>query len=54
MTGVNRFALPDLNAEIIVGVGFSNAIIVVLEGNKDDGNTAGGSINADNNMNIHD
>lgn len=54
MAGLNGFTLPDLNAEIIVGVGFSNAIIVVLEGNKDDGNTAGASINADNNMNIPD
>ncbi|KAK9177328.1 hypothetical protein WN944_029349 [Citrus x changshan-huyou] len=54
MTGVVEFALPDLNAEVTVGAGCSNSAVVVLEGDKENGNTAGESINAGSNVNVLD
>ena len=46
------FDLTGVNVEIITGDGCSSVIVVVLEGNKDDGNTAGKSVNAKNKMNV--
>ncbi|KAK9199775.1 hypothetical protein WN944_014968 [Citrus x changshan-huyou] len=51
---VDEFALPDLNAEVIAGAGCSNSTAVVLEGDKENGNTAGESINTNSNVNVPD
>ena len=46
------FDLTGVNVEIITGAGRSSVNVVVLEGNKEDRNTAGESVNVDNKMNV--
>ena len=46
LAGVDEFALSNLNAEVTASAGFSNSTVVVLESDKDNGNTAGESISA--------
>ena len=52
LAGVDEFALPDLNAKITAGAGCSNSTAVVLEGDKENDNMAGESINAGSNVNV--
>ncbi|KAK9177600.1 hypothetical protein WN944_029624 [Citrus x changshan-huyou] len=54
LAGVDEFALPDLNAKVTAGAGCSNSNVVVLEGDKENGNTTGESINASSNVNVPD
>ena len=52
LVGVDEFALPDLNVEVTFGAGCSNSTTVVLECDKENGNTIGESINTGSNVNV--